>query len=54
MTGHLKKVIRAAGLMNVKVVNTFVGGNRTLTVDQNWENAVPVFNDIVAHAKTMA
>ena len=28
VTGHLKKVIRAAGLMNVKVVNTFVGGNR--------------------------
>ncbi len=23
----------------------------TLTVDQNWENAVPVFNDIVKHAK---
>ena len=51
VTSHLKKVIRAAGLMNVKVVNTFVGGNRTLTVDQNWENAVPVFNDIVAYAK---
>ena len=51
VTGHLKKVIRAAGLMNVKVVNTFVGGNRTLTVDQNWENAVPVFKEIVAHAK---
>ena len=51
VVAHLKKVIRAAGLMNVKVVNTFVGGNRTLTVDQNWENAVPVFNDIVKHAK---
>jgi sugar phosphate isomerase/epimerase len=37
--------------MNVKVVNTFVGGNRALTVDQNWANAVPVFNEIVAHAK---
>jgi sugar phosphate isomerase/epimerase len=48
---HLKKVIRAAGLMKVKVVNTFIGGDRSLTVDQNWKNAVPVFNDIVAHAK---
>jgi sugar phosphate isomerase/epimerase len=48
---HLKKVIRAAGLMKVKVVNTFVGGNRALTADQNWENAVPVFNEIVAHSK---
>jgi sugar phosphate isomerase/epimerase len=48
---HLKKVITAAGLMKVKVVNTFVGGDRSLTVDQNWENALPIFNDIVAHAK---
>jgi sugar phosphate isomerase/epimerase len=48
---HLKLVIKAAGLMGVGVVNTFVGGNRALTVDQNWQNAVPVFNDIVAHAK---
>jgi sugar phosphate isomerase/epimerase len=51
VVAHLKKVIRAAGLMQAKVVNTFVGGNRTLTVDQNWGNAVPVFNDIVAFAK---
>ena len=51
VVAHLKKVIRAASLMNVKVVNTFVGGNRTLTVDQNWENAVPVFNDMVKHAE---
>ena len=51
VVAHLKKVIRAAGLMNVKVVNTFVGGNRTLTVDQNWENAVPVFTDVVKLAQ---
>jgi sugar phosphate isomerase/epimerase len=53
VTAHLKKVITAAGLMKVKVVNTFVGGNRALTVDQNWESAVPVFNGIVAQAKHM-
>jgi sugar phosphate isomerase/epimerase len=47
---HLKRVITAAGLMGVGVVNTFVGGNRALTVDQNWANAVPVFNGIVDHA----
>jgi sugar phosphate isomerase/epimerase len=50
---HLKKVITAAGLMKVKVVNTFIGGNRALTVDQNWENAVPVFNSVVAQARHM-
>ena len=49
--GHLKKVITAAGMMGVKVVNTFVGGDRMLTVDQNWSRAVEIFAPIVAHAK---
>jgi sugar phosphate isomerase/epimerase len=49
--GHLKKVITAAGMMNVKVVNTFVGGDRTLTLDQNWERASKIFPDIVKHAR---
>jgi len=48
--GHLKKVITAAGLMGVKVVNTFVGGDRKLTLDENWARAVQIFPDIVAHA----
>jgi sugar phosphate isomerase/epimerase len=49
--GHLKKVISAAGLMDVKVVNTFVGGDRALTQDQNWERATTIFPDIVKHAR---
>jgi sugar phosphate isomerase/epimerase len=49
--GHLKQVITAAGLMGIKVVNTFVGGDRTLTVDQNWARAMQIFPDIVAHAR---
>jgi sugar phosphate isomerase/epimerase len=49
--GHLKKVISAAGLMGVKVVNTFVGGDRTLTVDQNWARAVEILAPVVAHAQ---
>ena len=48
---HLKKVISAAGMMGVKVVNTFVGGDRSLTVDQNWTRAVEIFAPIVAHAR---
>ncbi len=48
--GHLKKVITAAGLMNVSVVNTFLGGDRTLTVDENWQRAIKIFPDIVKHA----
>lgn len=49
--GHLKKVIVAAGMMKVAVVNTFVGGDRSLTVDQNWERAEEIFPEIVAHAR---
>jgi sugar phosphate isomerase/epimerase len=49
--GHLKKVIVAASLMKVPVVNTFMGGDKTLTPDQNWERARKIFPDIVAHAR---
>ena len=49
--GHLKKVITAAGLMGVKVVNTFVGGDGKLNVDENWARAAEIFPDIVAHAR---
>jgi sugar phosphate isomerase/epimerase len=49
--GHLKKVITAASLMGVRVVNSFVGGDRTLTLDQNWERALAIFPDIVKHAR---
>ena len=48
---HLKKVISAAALMKVPVVNTFIGGDRKLTVDENWERAKTIFDDIVSHAK---
>ncbi|MBW7921438.1 MAG: sugar phosphate isomerase/epimerase [Rubellimicrobium sp.] len=48
--GHLKKVITAASLMDVGVVNTFVGGDRTLTVDDNWTRAEAIFPDILQHA----
>jgi sugar phosphate isomerase/epimerase len=48
---HLKLVIAAAALMKVGVVNTFVGGDRTLSVDQNWARAMQIFPDIVALAR---
>jgi sugar phosphate isomerase/epimerase len=49
--GHLKKVITAAGMMQVGVVNTFLGGDRSLTVDQNWSRALDIFPAIIAHAR---
>ncbi|PZQ97062.1 MAG: AP endonuclease [Cereibacter sphaeroides] len=49
--GHLKKVISAAAMMKLGVVNTFIGGDRMLTVDQNWDRVEQIFPAIVAHAK---
>ena len=49
--GHLKKVITAAGVMGVGVVNTFVGGDRALNVDENWNRAQEIFTPIVKHAQ---
>ncbi|MFK7792531.1 MAG: sugar phosphate isomerase/epimerase family protein [Devosiaceae bacterium] len=48
---HLKKVITGASIMGVKVVNTFIGGDRTLNVDENWARAVEIFTPIVQHAQ---
>lgn len=49
--GHLKKVITAADTLDIGVVNTFLGGDRTLTVDENWARAQDIFEPIVNHAK---
>lgn len=51
VTAHLKKVITAAGTMGIGVVNTFVGGDRTKTVDDNWARATEIFAPIVRHAE---
>lgn len=47
---HTKKVIRAAGLMNVPVVSTFIGADAAKTQAQNWEEAQKVWPDIVQYA----
>lgn len=49
--GHLVKVISAAGVMGIKVVNTFLGGDRSLGVDDNWARATEIFAPIVRHAE---
>ena len=48
---HLGKVVSAAGAMGVGVVNTFMGGDRTLNVDENWSRAETIFDPLVAHAR---
>jgi sugar phosphate isomerase/epimerase len=49
--GHLKHVITAASRMGVPLVNTFMGGDRAKTQDQNWEVALSVWPDIVRFAQ---
>ena len=48
---HLMNVITAAGTMGVGVVNTFIGGDRTLNLDENWIRATEIFAPIVKHAE---
>jgi len=48
---HLKKVIVAAGKMSVPVVNTFIGADRALTQDENWEKATRVWPEIISCAQ---
>ena len=48
---HLKKVIDAAAKMGVGLVNTFCGGDASKSVDDNWQDALKVWPDIIAHAR---
>ena len=48
---HLKKVIVAAGKMNVGIVNTIIGADRALTQDENWEKATRVWPEIISCAE---
>ena len=48
---HLKKVIAAAPLMGVDVVNTFIGRDWTRPVDDNWPRFEEVWKPLVAFAE---
>nr|MBA2756887.1 sugar phosphate isomerase/epimerase [Chloroflexota bacterium] len=49
--GHLKAVITAAELIDVPLVNTFMGADSAKTQDQNWEGALTIWPEIVAFAQ---
>jgi sugar phosphate isomerase/epimerase len=49
--GHLKHVIEAAGRMGIPFVNTFMGGDAAKSLDENWDEALRVWPDIVTHAQ---
>ena len=48
---HLKEVIEAAAKLDVPVVNTFIGKNRTATPEQNWEEFLSVWPDLIRYAE---
>jgi sugar phosphate isomerase/epimerase len=48
---HMKLVIEAAARMKVPFFNTFMGGDAAKHVDDNWETALTIWPDIVAHAR---
>jgi sugar phosphate isomerase/epimerase len=48
---HLKKVIRAAPRLNVRVVNTFIGRDPAKSVEANWPVFQSVWPDIVHEAE---
>lgn len=51
--GHIKKVITAAAMMGVPVVNTFIGADGAKTQDENWEDAKREWPHIVEHAEAL-
>ncbi len=48
---HIKKVIRAAELLGVGVVNTFIGRDQTKTVDENWPQFLKTWKPLVKFAE---
>jgi sugar phosphate isomerase/epimerase len=48
---HLKLVIEAAAKMDVPFANTFMGGDQAKSQDENWDEALRVWPEIVSHAQ---
>jgi sugar phosphate isomerase/epimerase len=48
---HLKKVISAAPLLGVRVVNTFIGRDWTKSLEANWPLVREVWPDVIRHAE---
>ncbi|HID24340.1 MAG TPA: sugar phosphate isomerase/epimerase, partial [Planctomycetaceae bacterium] len=49
--GHIKKVIRAAALLGVRQMNTFVGRDPGRSVDENWPRFKQVWKPLVRFAE---
>jgi sugar phosphate isomerase/epimerase len=51
VTDHLKKVIDAGVLLELKVVNTFIGRDHTQSMEANWPLVKSVWPEIMRHAE---
>jgi sugar phosphate isomerase/epimerase len=49
-TEHLKKVIKAASLLGLGVVNTFVGRDHTKSIDDNWPRFLKTWRPLIKYA----
>mgnify|MGYP006267331801 FL=1 len=50
---HIKKVIRAAQLLGIKQMNTFVGRDWQKTVDDNWPAFLETWRPLIAYAEEL-
>jgi sugar phosphate isomerase/epimerase len=48
---HLKKVIRAAGMLEIRLVNTFIGRDPAKSIEANWPLFQQIWPDIVQVAE---
>src|SRR4051812_39404014 len=48
---HLKKVIRAAQVLGLKSVNTFIGRDWTLSIDDNWPRFLKTWRPLISFAE---
>lgn len=49
-TEHLKALIRAAARLDISVVNTFIGRDQHKTVEDNWQDFMQVWTEIIGQA----
>ena len=49
---HIKKMIEVAAILEIEVVNTFIGRDHTKSVDDNWPRFLQVWKDIINHAES--
>lgn len=49
---HIKKVIRAAAMLGINRMNTFVGRDHTKSVDDNWPRFLEVWSGVIRYAES--